>query len=194
MDMAVSAQVCIGRTGATCAWHHDRTRQRHFRPVPSQHSKVVIVTGGARGLGRACVERFLNDGAAVVAVDIDEAGLADCASQSDNSAKRLRTVIADVSNRIDIERAVDIAVREFGRLDVMINNAGIVRSQDFLAVTEDDFDQVLGVNLKGPFRCPGCRAGDDCRRQWWRHHQHVVDQRDPREFLRLRPTPSQRGD
>jgi glucose 1-dehydrogenase len=117
--------------------------------VSSQHSKVVIVTGGARGLGRACVERFLNDGASVVAVDLDEAGLADL--QSDSPAKRLRTVIADVSKRADVERAVDIAVREFGRLDVMINNAGIVRSQDFLTITEDDFDKVLGVNLKGPF-------------------------------------------
>jgi NAD(P)-dependent dehydrogenase (short-subunit alcohol dehydrogenase family) len=117
--------------------------------VPSQH--VAIITGGARGLGRACVERFLNDRATVVAVDIDEAGLADLGSKFDNSAKYLRTVIADVSKRADIDRAVDIAVQEFGRLDVMINNAGIVRSQDFLTITEDNFDQVLGVNLKGPF-------------------------------------------
>ncbi|MBR1250693.1 SDR family oxidoreductase [Bradyrhizobium sp. AUGA SZCCT0169] len=118
---------------------------------PTQHSKVVIVTGGARGLGRACVERFLNDGASVVAIDLDEAGLADLASMSDGSANRLRTVIADVSRRADVERAVDIAVREFGQLDVMINNAGIVRSQDFLTISDDDFDKVLGVNLKGPF-------------------------------------------
>jgi NAD(P)-dependent dehydrogenase (short-subunit alcohol dehydrogenase family) len=89
--------------------------------VPSQHSKVVIVTGGARGLGRACLERFLNDGATVVAVDIDGAGLADCGSKSESSADRLRTAIADVSKSADVKRAVDIAVGEFGRLDVMIN-------------------------------------------------------------------------
>lgn len=150
MDMAVSAQLCISKSGARAGIMTTRNSDTSDL-VPSQHSKIVIVTGGARGLGRACVERFLNDGATVVAVDIDEAGLAGCASKSDSSAERLRTVIADVSKRADVERAVDIAVREFGRLDVMINNAGIVRSQEFLTVTEGDFDQVLGVNLKGPF-------------------------------------------
>lgn len=82
MDMAVSAQVCIGRSGATRGIMTIRNSDTSDL-VPSQHSKVVIVTVGARGLGRACVERFLNDGATVVAVDIDEAGLADCASKSD---------------------------------------------------------------------------------------------------------------
>ncbi len=68
MDMAVSARLCIGKSGATGAWHHDHSGNSDTSGlVPSQHAKVVIVTGGARGLGRACVERFLNDGATVVA-------------------------------------------------------------------------------------------------------------------------------
>lgn len=112
--------------------------------------KVAVVTGAARGIGRACAERFLRDGARVVIGDVDEAALAETAAAL-GPADSLRHLRADVSRRADVERLVETAVAAFGRLDIMLNNAGIARNQDFLDITEEDFDQVLAVNLKGAF-------------------------------------------
>lgn len=111
--------------------------------------KVAVVTGAARGIGRACAERFLQDGAKVVIGDVDEAALAETAAEIGSDS--LLTIRADVTKRTDIEGLVARAVDAFGRLDVMLNNAGIARNQDFLDITEEDFDAVLAVNLRGAF-------------------------------------------
>jgi len=110
--------------------------------------KVVAITGAARGIGKACAERFLSDGAKVVISDVDGAALAKTASELGH-AKDLRTVEADVSKRADVDRIVAAAVKEFGRLDVMVNNAGVARNRDFLEISEAEFDDVMGINLKG---------------------------------------------
>jgi NAD(P)-dependent dehydrogenase (short-subunit alcohol dehydrogenase family) len=112
--------------------------------------KVAVITGAARGIGRACAERFLQDGAKVVIADIDSAGLAKTASEI-GGRDDVRAVEADVTKRGDVDRLVATAAEAFGRLDIMVNNAGIARKQDFLDVTEHDFDDVIGVNLKGAF-------------------------------------------
>jgi len=107
--------------------------------------RVVIITGGAQGIGRACAERFLAEGAKVVIGDIDENRLA----KTREELPGVVTVVADVLKRADVERLVAEAVAAFGRLDVMINNAGIARNQDFLSITDEDFDTVIGINLRG---------------------------------------------
>ncbi len=112
--------------------------------------KVAIITGAARGIGRACAERFLLEGANVVIADIATDALAHTAKELGGS-DRIVAVHADVSRRADVEKIIETAVAKFGRLDIMVNNAGIVRSQEFLDITEDDYDAVLGVNLKGAF-------------------------------------------
>ncbi|MCA6122609.1 SDR family oxidoreductase [Bradyrhizobium sp. WSM 1704] len=112
--------------------------------------KVVAITGAARGIGRACAERFLSDGAEVVISDVDGASLAKTAGELGH-ANQLRTVEADVSKRADVDRIVAVAVKEFGRLDVMVNNAGVARNRDFLDISEAEFDDVMGINLKGAF-------------------------------------------
>lgn len=112
--------------------------------------KVAVLTGAARGIGRACAERFLQDGAKVVIGDVDEAGLEEAAKVLGHP-DALRYLRADVTKRADIERLVGTAVETFGRVDIMLNNAGIARNQDFLEITDEDFDQVLGINLKGAF-------------------------------------------
>lgn len=112
--------------------------------------KVAVVTGAARGIGRACAERFLRDGAKIVIGDVDEDALAKTAAELGH-ADALRHVRTDVTSRADIERLVATAVEGFGRLDIMLNNAGIARNQDFLDITDEDFDQVIGINLKGAF-------------------------------------------
>ncbi|QPF86248.1 SDR family oxidoreductase [Bradyrhizobium genosp. L] len=112
--------------------------------------KVVAITGAARGIGKACAERFLADGAKVVISDVDGAALTKTAGGLGH-ADRLRTVEADVSKRADVDRIVAAAVKEFGRLDVMVNNAGVARNRDFLEISEAEFDDVMGINLKGAF-------------------------------------------
>ena len=112
--------------------------------------KVAVITGAARGIGRACAERFLGDGAKVVLADIDSADLAKTAAELDQPAA-VRTIETDVSKVSDVERVVALAVSAFGKLDIMLNNAGIARTQGFLDIAEKDFDDVIGVNLKGAF-------------------------------------------
>lgn len=112
--------------------------------------KVVVITGAARGIGRACAERFLRDGAKVVISDVDAEQLARTATELGRSDD-LRAVEADVARRADVERLVATAVKDFGRLDVMVNNAGVARNQDFLEIKESDFDEIIGINLKGAF-------------------------------------------
>jgi len=112
--------------------------------------KVAIVTGAAGGIGRAVAERFAAEGAKVVVADIDEK-----AGQATTEAigKGAIFVKADTGAKKDAEALVAAAVKAFGRLDILVNNSGIVHSADFLDVTEEDFDRVLRVNLKGYFLC-----------------------------------------
>ncbi len=112
--------------------------------------KVAVITGAARGLGRACAERFLQEGAKLVLADIDGAELARTADALGRPANVL-AVPTDVTKREQVGALIAAAVERFGRLDIMLNNAGIARSQPFLDIAEGDFDAVLGVNLKGAF-------------------------------------------
>jgi glucose 1-dehydrogenase len=112
--------------------------------------KVAVITGAARGIGKACAERFLSDGVKVVISDIDGKALAETAAELGRSSD-LRAVPADVAKRADIDALVVTAVKEFGKLDIMVNNAGVARNQDLLEITEKDFDDVIAINLKGAF-------------------------------------------
>jgi NAD(P)-dependent dehydrogenase (short-subunit alcohol dehydrogenase family) len=112
--------------------------------------KTAIVTGGAAGIGRAIVERFVTDGAKVMIADVDEArGRA--AADAFSGQGEVRFHKTNVAQRSDVEALVAAAVAAFGRIDVLVNNAGIVHGADFLDLDEADFDRVLGVNLKGSF-------------------------------------------
>jgi glucose 1-dehydrogenase len=113
--------------------------------------KVVVVTGGARGIGRACAERFLEEGCRVIIGDVDAAALKQAAKDLQSRFADIRVESCDVSRRSDVDALVAAAVTHFGRIDVMVNNAGIAITKDFMAVTEEDFDSVLAVNLKGAF-------------------------------------------
>jgi glucose 1-dehydrogenase len=112
--------------------------------------KVAVITGAARGIGKACAERFLGDGVKVVISDIDGEALAATAAEL-GRPDDLRAVAADVAKRADIDALVATAVTAFGRLDIMVNNAGVARNRDFLEISEQDFDDVMAINLKGAF-------------------------------------------
>jgi len=113
--------------------------------------KVAIVSGAANGIGRACVRRFIDQGAKVVAVDIDDkTGTALVADINDSGGEALY-VHCDVSSRLDVHNLIAASVNAYDRIDILVNNAGIIKGADFLEYEEADFDQVLAVNLKGAF-------------------------------------------
>jgi NAD(P)-dependent dehydrogenase (short-subunit alcohol dehydrogenase family) len=116
--------------------------------------KVTIVTGGSSGIGRAISLRFAGDGAIVVVADVNEQPLeggeptAQLIESRGEVGRYLRT---DVSAAGDAQAVVDFAVGEFGKLDVVVNNAAIYRSKPLLETSEQDWDDVFAVNLKGVF-------------------------------------------
>jgi NAD(P)-dependent dehydrogenase (short-subunit alcohol dehydrogenase family) len=123
------------------------------RPAPDPSAisfglggRVCIVTGGSQGIGEACVRRFAREGAKVMIADI-----------SDDKGRALAAELGamylhcDVGSKADVDAVVAETLRAHGRIDVLVNNAGIFKAAEFLDVTEADFDAVLRVNLKGAF-------------------------------------------
>ncbi len=108
--------------------------------------RVCIVTGGAQGIGEACARRFAREGAQVVLADIDDARGPALAAELGATYVR-----CDVGDKAQVDTLVAKAMLDHGRIDVLVNNAGIFRAADFLDVSESDFDAVLRVNLKGAF-------------------------------------------
>jgi NAD(P)-dependent dehydrogenase (short-subunit alcohol dehydrogenase family) len=113
--------------------------------------KVAIVTGAARGIGLACARRFAEEGCQVLLADLDEQRLSESTGGLAAQGFTVAARTVDVSQRPALDDLVDDAVGRFGRLDIMLNNAGIALTQDFMSITEADFDRVLGVNLRGAF-------------------------------------------
>ena len=114
------------------------------------NEKVAIVTGAASGIGRACTQRFLDAGATVLACDIDGGGLEKLARESDQD--RLHSVLCDVTKRVDAEASVGKALSVGGRLDCLVNSAGITpRTLPPEADFEARWDAVMEVNAKGVF-------------------------------------------
>ena len=112
--------------------------------------KVAVITGAARGIGRACAERLLADGARIVIADINAERLATTVAEIGNP-ENVFSYVCDVSKKSNVDDLIAAAVKKFGSVDIMVNNAGIAMIQDFLDITEQDYDKVLGINLKGPF-------------------------------------------
>ncbi len=116
----------------------------------SLSGKVAIITGAARGIGRACAERFAREGAKIVVADIDQARGQETAAAISGGGTETLFVACDVGDSVQVDRLIAASVDAFGALDVLVNSAGVLHNSDFLDVTEQDFDQVIRVNLKGP--------------------------------------------
>jgi len=108
--------------------------------------RVCIVTGGAQGIGEACARRFAREGARVVIAD-----MADTPGAALAAELGALYVHCDVGDKAQVDAVVARSVEAHGRIDVLVNNAGIFRAADFLDITEADFDAVLRVNIKGAF-------------------------------------------
>ena len=113
--------------------------------------RVTVITGAAQGIGAACAERFAQEGAPVALWDVDDARGAEQARRLADTGAQALYVHCDVSRADQVHAALDATLAAFGRVDVLVNNAGIFKAADFLDITEADWDAVIGVNLKGAF-------------------------------------------
>ncbi len=116
--------------------------------------KVAVITGGSRGIGREIALAFAKEGCRIVVNYISRADLADETVKTIEAAgSRAMAIRADISRRQEVREMFCRAIDEFGRIDILVNNAGINRRGWFEEATDEDWDRIMEVNLKGPFIC-----------------------------------------
>lgn len=112
-------------------------------------NKVAIITGGANGIGLAAVQRFIEEGATVVIADYDQ-------QQGEQAVAQFPTATflqVNVAKKQEVLQLVQSVIKEYGRIDILVNNAGITRDAMLHNVSEEQFDEVMDVNVKGVFNC-----------------------------------------
>jgi 3-oxoacyl-[acyl-carrier protein] reductase len=115
--------------------------------------KVALVTGAAQGIGKAIAMLLARNEADVVVSDINLEKAQETANEIQGMGRRSFAIKVNVADLKDVERMVETIVEQFGRIDILVNNAGITRDRLILRMTEEDWDAVLDVNLKGTFNC-----------------------------------------
>ena len=115
--------------------------------------KVAIVTGGGRGIGEATALKFAKEGAKVVVADINQESIDIVVNAINNMNGQAVGVIVDVTDTVSVNEMMKKTLEVFGRLDCIVNNAGITADAQLLKMTEDQFDRVIDVNLKGVYNC-----------------------------------------
>ena len=118
--------------------------------------RVAIITGGARGIGKAIGSTFVREGAKVCLVDVDQGILETTKNEIRKGGEEILALACDITKRVDVKAAMNQVQKTWGRIDILVNNAGIIRRGTIETVTEEDWDRVIEVNLKGTFNC--CKA------------------------------------
>jgi 3-oxoacyl-[acyl-carrier protein] reductase len=125
----------------------DETMSKRFE------GRVAFVTGGSRGIGKAIVERFAEEGAKVAFIDLNEEALNATANELREKGYEVYAKVASVTDREQVETTVKEIVDQFGSIDILVNNAGVIRDNLLFKMTDDDWETVMNVHLKGAFYC-----------------------------------------
>jgi 3-oxoacyl-[acyl-carrier protein] reductase len=120
--------------------------------------KVAVITGGSRGLGKAIARRFLEEGAVVIITATKEDKLRKTAEEL-GELGRIEGILMNVSQFEDVQKIIGSIIEKYGRVDILVNNAGITADSQLVKMTEEEFDSVIAVNLKGTFSCTKAVAG-----------------------------------
>ncbi|MBI1882553.1 MAG: SDR family NAD(P)-dependent oxidoreductase, partial [Chloroflexi bacterium] len=116
--------------------------------------KVAIITGAGRGIGRATALRYVEEGASVIVADVDLDEAQDVVNEIQSKDGKTLAVKVDVRDRPSVKAMVRATLDQFGgRIDILVNNAGTVRDAQLVKMTEENFDLVIDINLKGVFNC-----------------------------------------
>lgn len=115
------------------------------------NEKVAYITGGSRGIGKGIAKLFAEEGAKVAVVDVNEKALREMAQEFKEEGYEIYTKVVDVVHANEVEESMEEVVSRFGSLDILVNNAGIIRDNLLFKMTDNDWDQVMNVHLKGAF-------------------------------------------
>ncbi|NLV89740.1 MAG: 3-oxoacyl-ACP reductase FabG [Tissierellia bacterium] len=115
--------------------------------------KVAIITGGARGIGEATAKKFVKEGAKVVIADINEEDIERTVNEIKEMGGQVAGIYVDVTKMDSVNKMIEFTLEKFGKLDILVNNAGITMDSTLLKMTEDQWDKVIDVNLKGVYNC-----------------------------------------
>jgi 3-oxoacyl-[acyl-carrier protein] reductase len=129
------------------------TRNRRRETDMRLEGKVAIITGAGRGIGKETAKLFVEEGAKVTIMDLGTGDIKAVCAEVDSTGSSTLCIDGDVTKKDDVKRCVDQTLMKFGRVDILINNAGIIRDAFVSRMTEQQWDDVLHVDLKGAFHC-----------------------------------------
>lgn len=130
--------------------------------------RTAIVTGARRGIGRAIALELAKEGASVAVSDISQEDCRKVAGEIEKLGRKGLAVKCDVTSTPDVEEMVKKTLAQFGKLDILVNNAGIIAYKPFLELTDEDWDGIMSVNLKGQFLCARATAREMIKNRWGR--------------------------
>ena len=119
----------------------------------SENTRIAIVTGGAQGMGRAVSELLARYGVSVVINDVNKSAVETVAAELEELGLNVKPVAGDVTSSKDVDMLVNETIAEFGSVNILVNNAGVLRPTKVIDIEESEWDFVVGVNLKGTFLC-----------------------------------------
>jgi NAD(P)-dependent dehydrogenase (short-subunit alcohol dehydrogenase family) len=130
--------------------------------------RTAIVTGARRGIGRAIALALAREGSDVVVSDISQEDCEKVVTEIEGLGRRGLALKCNVTSRTEVEDTVRKTVAKFGKLDILVNNAGIIAFKPFLELTDEDWDNIMNVNLKGQFLCAWAAAKEMIKNKWGR--------------------------
>lgn len=131
-------------------------------------NKVALVTGAMRGMGKADALALAAQGAKVVVTDIDLAECQKVVDEIKNQGSSAAAFKMDVSDKTEVDHVFDETIKAYGRLDILVNNAGVYNPKPALEITEEEWEQVIHINLKGQFLCAQRAAKEMSKNKWGR--------------------------